>query len=168
MVVVRPVLYDAVHVVVDFGAGVAQRGVVEYAYAVGEDLVDGHVWVVECVHDAGNDVLEDLDGDEAGMRKYAFETAGISDEQFPLFASAITGRDYTVLTKKQGVVQARTSEEKKVIGDALGEGLLEDLIQLLGKVPRVILLILKTNDLSLSPPFLFTFTLYTLHSLVRG
>ena len=96
-----------------------------------------------------------LDGDEAGMRKYAFETAGIGEEHFPLFASAITGRDYTVLTKKEGgkggVVQGRTSEEKKVIGDALGEGLLENLIQLLGQVPRVILLILKTNDLSKSP-----------------
>lgn len=96
-----------------------------------------------------------LDGDEAGMRRYAFETAGIGEEHFPLFASAITGRDYTVLTKKEGgkggVVQGRTSEEKKVIGDALGDGLLENLIQLLGQVPRVILLILKTNDLSKSP-----------------
>lgn len=43
---------------------------------------------------------------------------------------------------------SRTSEEKKVIGDALGEGLIENLIELLGQVPRVILLILKTNDLS--------------------
>ncbi|KAJ4333853.1 hypothetical protein N0V87_007329 [Didymella glomerata] len=95
-----------------------------------------------------------LDGDEAGMRRYAFETAGIGEEHFPLFASAITGRDYTVLTKKEGgkggVVQGRTSEEKKVIGDALGDGLLENLIQLLGQVPRVILLILKTNDLTRS------------------
>lgn len=91
-----------------------------------------------------------LDADEAGMRKYAFETAGISDDHFPLFASAITGRDYTVLTQKDtgGVASNRTSEEKKVIGDALGDGLLENLIQLLGQVPRVILLILKTNDLS--------------------
>jgi hypothetical protein len=46
------------------------------------------------------------------------------------------------------VVTARTEGEKKVIGDALGDGLLESLIQLLGSVPRVILLILKTNDLS--------------------
>lgn len=92
-----------------------------------------------------------LDGDEEGMRKYAYETAGIKEEHFPLFASAITGRDYTVLTQKNGnggVASSRTNEEKKVIGDALGEGLLENLIQLLGQVPRVILLILKTNDLS--------------------
>lgn len=90
-----------------------------------------------------------LDRDEPAMRKYAYETAGIGDEHFPLFASAITGRDYTVLTQQSaGVATARTSEEKKVIGDALSDGLIENLIQLLGKVPRVILLILKTNDLS--------------------
>ena len=98
-----------------------------------------------------------LDADEPKMRKYAYETAGISDEHFPLFASAITGRDYTVLTKKDaGVASSRTNEEKKVIGDALGDGLLENLIQLLGQVPRVILLILKTNDLSKSPPFVLS------------
>ncbi|KAH7564591.1 hypothetical protein BM1_01638 [Bipolaris maydis] len=95
-----------------------------------------------------------LDADEAGMRKYAYEVAGIKDEHFPLFASAITGRDYTVLAKKEngggGVMTSRTSEEKKVIGDALGEGLIENLIELLGQVPRVILLILKTNDLTRS------------------
>jgi hypothetical protein len=100
-----------------------------------------------------------LDADEAGMRQYAYEVAGIGEEHFPLFASAITGRDYTVLAKKEGgaggVTTSRTSEEKKVIGDALGEGMLESLIQLLGSVPRVILLILKTNDLSKShlPPY---------------
>jgi predicted unusual protein kinase regulating ubiquinone biosynthesis (AarF/ABC1/UbiB family) len=93
-----------------------------------------------------------LDADENGMRRYAYEVAGIGEEHFPLFASAITGRDYTVLAKKGGkgggVASNRTNEEKKVIGDALGEGMLESLIQLLGQVPRVILLILKTNDLS--------------------
>ncbi|KAI4937177.1 uncharacterized protein J4E92_001906 [Alternaria infectoria] len=95
-----------------------------------------------------------LDADEAGMRKYAYEVAGIKEEHFPLFASAITGRDYTVLAKKEsgtgGVMTSRTSEEKKVIGDALGDGLIESLIELLGQVPRVILLILKTNDLTRS------------------
>ncbi|KAJ4365311.1 hypothetical protein N0V83_008931 [Neocucurbitaria cava] len=97
-----------------------------------------------------------LDADEGGMRKYAYEVAGIGEEHFPLFASAITGRDYTVLARKDastgggGVMSSRTNDEKKVIGDALGEGLLESLIQLLGQVPRVILLILKTNDLTRS------------------
>ncbi|KAI9054185.1 hypothetical protein LZ554_001356 [Drepanopeziza brunnea f. sp. 'monogermtubi'] len=89
-----------------------------------------------------------IDADETRMRKYAKEVAGITDEQFPLFASAITGRDYRVLTKD--VSMARTAEEKKSINDALGEGMLQQLVQMLGQVPRIILLILKTNDLTRS------------------
>jgi aarF domain-containing kinase len=94
-----------------------------------------------------------LDADEARMRKYAFEVAGITDEQFPLFASAITGRDYRVLTRKgaAGVAStARDVNEKHAINNAFGEGLLQQLVQLLGTVPRIILLILKTNDLTRS------------------
>ena len=89
-----------------------------------------------------------IDADENRMRKYAKEVAGIDDEQFPLFASAITGRDYRVIT--QSVAMARSEEEKKNINDALGEGMLQQLVQLLGQVPRIILLILKTNDLTRS------------------
>jgi aarF domain-containing kinase len=89
-----------------------------------------------------------IDADEERMRKYAKEVAGVNDEQFPLFASAITGRDYSVL--KKNVAQARSSEEKKNINTALGEGMLQQLVQLLGQVPRIILLILKTNDLTRS------------------
>jgi len=87
-----------------------------------------------------------LNTDEEGMRKYAYETAGIEEEHFPLFASAITGRDYTAV--KRGVSTIRTTEEKENISSALGEGLLADLVKLLSKMPRVMLLILKTNDLS--------------------
>jgi len=89
-----------------------------------------------------------IDADEPRMRKYAKEVAGINDEQFPLFASAVTGRDYKVLTNS--VTLARSAEEKKHINDALGEGMLQQLVQLLGQVPRIILLILKTNDLTRS------------------
>ncbi|KAJ4292386.1 hypothetical protein N0V90_009048 [Kalmusia sp. IMI 367209] len=91
-----------------------------------------------------------LDADEPRMRKYAMEVAGIGDEHFPLFASAITGRDYSVIVNSQGVSSKRSKQEKEVIGEALGDGMLESLIQLLGQVPRVILLILKTNDLTRS------------------
>ena len=92
-----------------------------------------------------------INADERGMRKYAREVAGISDEQFPLFASAITGRDYQAVTKS--VVSMRSDEEKEVISGAMGEGMLQQLVQLLGQVPRIILLILKTNDLSESSPW---------------
>ncbi|KAJ6063948.1 hypothetical protein N7499_012628 [Penicillium canescens] len=90
-----------------------------------------------------------IDADVPRMREYAQKVAGVTDDQFPLFASAITGRDYSVLTKKS-VVSSRTAEEKKEISGALGEGMLQQLVILLGQVPRIILLILKTNDLTRS------------------
>lgn len=90
-----------------------------------------------------------IDADVPRMREYAQKVAGVTDDQFPLFASAITGRDYSVLTRKS-VVSSRTAEEKKEISGALGEGMLQQLVILLGQVPRIILLILKTNDLTRS------------------
>ncbi|EPS31177.1 hypothetical protein PDE_06132 [Penicillium oxalicum 114-2] len=90
-----------------------------------------------------------LDADVPRMREYAYKVAGVTDEHFPLFASAITGRDFTVLTQKN-VASTRTDDEKKEITGALGEGMLQQLVVLLGQVPRIILLILKTNDLTRS------------------
>ncbi|KAL2430429.1 ABC1 family protein MCP2 [Exophiala dermatitidis] len=91
-----------------------------------------------------------INADEAQMRKYAYELAGINDEQFPLFASAITGRDYRVLTSKKVATSMRDAHEKEAINEVFGEDLLQQLVQLLGHVPRIILLILKTNDLTRS------------------
>lgn len=88
-----------------------------------------------------------IEADEKRMREFSYKVAGVTDEQFPLFASAITGRDYTVLTKKD-IVSSRDAAEKAHITGALGDGMLQQLVELLGKVPRIILLILKTNDLS--------------------
>ena len=62
-------------------------------------------------------------GNEKDMRKYSHEVAGINDDQFPLFASAITGRDY--MTAKSSVVSERSDHEKEIISEAMGEGLLE-------------------------------------------
>ncbi|KNG87218.1 putative ubiquinone biosynthesis protein, partial [Aspergillus nomiae NRRL 13137] len=90
-----------------------------------------------------------IEADEAHMREYSRKVAGITDEQFPLFASAITGRDYTKLTKKN-IATTRTTAEKESMSGALGEGMLQQLVELLGQVPRIILLILKTNDLTRS------------------
>ncbi|KAL8908638.1 MAG: hypothetical protein Q9207_000726 [Kuettlingeria erythrocarpa] len=89
-----------------------------------------------------------IDADEKSMRKYAHRVAGITDEQFPLFASAITGRDFGALTKS--VVSTRSDKEKEIISGAMGDGMLQQLVQLLGQIPRIILLILKTNDLTRS------------------
>lgn len=68
-----------------------------------------------------------IDANEKEMRKYAKEVAGIDDDQFPLFASAITGRDYTSVTRS--VVSQRSSEEKEVISEAMGDGLLQQVSQ---------------------------------------
>ncbi|KAL8941603.1 MAG: hypothetical protein Q9211_001752 [Gyalolechia sp. 1 TL-2023] len=89
-----------------------------------------------------------INADEESMREYAQRVAGITNEQFPLFASAITGRDFGAVTTS--VVSTRSEKEKQVIFGAMGEGMLQQLVQLLGQVPRIILLILKTNDLTRS------------------
>ena len=96
-----------------------------------------------------------IEGDEQRMRVYARKVAGITDDQFPLFASAITGRDYKVLVRKDAAVThtARTAEEKESMSGALSDGMLQQLVGLLGQVPRIILLILKTNDLSKFSPY---------------
>ncbi|KAJ9607720.1 hypothetical protein H2200_007798 [Cladophialophora chaetospira] len=91
-----------------------------------------------------------IDADEAKMRKYAYEVAGIGEKEFPLFASAITGRDYRVLVRKQLTTSLRDVHEKEGINEVFGEDLLQQLVHLLGNVPRIILLILKTNDLTRS------------------
>ncbi|GIZ44516.1 hypothetical protein CKM354_000771200 [Cercospora kikuchii] len=90
-----------------------------------------------------------LDTDIPRMRKYAYEIAGIGDEDFPIFASAVTGRDYGVV--ERGVAaQHRNDEEKRSLSEQMGQDLVEKIVGLLGRVPRVILLILKTNDLTRS------------------
>lgn len=91
-----------------------------------------------------------IDGDMDRMKKYAHEVAGIEDKDFPLFASAITGRDYSVVSSEGSILKTRTSDEEKTMSGALQEGLIVDLVQLLSRVPRIILLILKTNDLTRS------------------
>ncbi|OOF97770.1 hypothetical protein ASPCADRAFT_205027 [Aspergillus carbonarius ITEM 5010] len=90
-----------------------------------------------------------IESDLPRMREYARKVAGITDEQFPLFASAITGRDYMVL-KNKDIVSARTSAERDSMSGSLADSLLQQLVELLGQVPRIILLILKTNDLTRS------------------
>jgi aarF domain-containing kinase len=89
-----------------------------------------------------------LDTDIPRMRKYAKLTANIGDEDFPIFASAITGRDYNIVTSS--LVQERNADEKRSMTAAIGDDLVEKLVGLLSRVPRVILLILKTNDLTRS------------------
>ncbi|KAL2258211.1 hypothetical protein VTK26DRAFT_8571 [Humicola hyalothermophila] len=89
-----------------------------------------------------------IDGDMERMKKYVGEVAGVGEDKFPLFASAITGRDFSVVSSS--ILKPRDPGEQKTMSGALQEGLLVDLVQMLGQVPRIILLILKTNDLTRS------------------
>ncbi|KAK3377923.1 ABC1 family-domain-containing protein [Podospora didyma] len=89
-----------------------------------------------------------IDGDIPRMKKYVQEVAGIGEDKFPLFASAITGRDFTIVSSS--ITKPKKADEQKTMSTALQEGLIVDLVQMLGQVPRVILLILKTNDLTRS------------------
>jgi aarF domain-containing kinase len=91
-----------------------------------------------------------IDGDMDRMKKYSREVAGIEDKDFPLFASAITGRDFSIVSQEGSILKTRTTDEKKTMSGALQEGMIVDLVQLLSRVPRIILLILKTNDLTRS------------------
>ncbi|KAM4066164.1 ABC1 family protein [Hirsutella rhossiliensis] len=91
-----------------------------------------------------------IDGDLERMKTYSREVAGISDQDFPLFASAITGRDFGIVSREGSILQTRTADEQQTISGALQEGLIVDLVQMLSRVPRIMLLILKTNDLTRS------------------
>lgn len=91
-----------------------------------------------------------IDGDMDRMKKYAHEVAGISDADFPLFASAITGRDYSIVSSSGSILKTRTPSEEQTMSGALQEGMIVDLVQMLSRVPPIILLILKTNDLTRS------------------
>ncbi|OLL24700.1 ABC1 family protein MCP2 [Neolecta irregularis DAH-3] len=90
--------------------------------------------------------LSIINSDLDGMRKYSKEVAGISDSRWPLFASAITGRDFSVLM--HGISTPRNEEEYKRINTAVGQGLVLQLIDLLSQIPPILLLLLKTNDLT--------------------
>lgn len=88
-----------------------------------------------------------LDKDEPMMRKYAAEFAGITDDQFPLFAAAITGRDFDHAIND--VVSKRTPDEIERMAQSVAhDGLLSQIMVLLHSMPRIVLLILKTNDLT--------------------
>ncbi len=89
-----------------------------------------------------------LDGDMERMKKYVGEVAGVGEDKFPLFASAITGRDFSVVSSS--ITKPKDASEQQTMSGALQDGLLADLVQMLGQVPRIILLILKTNDLTRS------------------
>ena len=104
-----------------------------------------------------------LDGDAPRVRAAARELAGwgregpgeevLSDADARLLTSAVTGRDWSEVEAGRADVRGpRGPIERKQLGAILTEdGVLGRLCGLLGRVPRVVLLVLKTNDLSTAP-----------------
>ncbi|MBW0467075.1 hypothetical protein O181_006790 [Austropuccinia psidii MF-1] len=101
----------------------------------------------------------------AQRRKYAKLVGNISDENYDIFETAITGR---VGMKGQGslmAMQAQTREEQKLIQNVVmaQEGILVEILKILRNVPRRLLMILKVNDLTRS----LDQALNTTHSPIR-
>lgn len=107
-----------------------------------------------------------LDRDQASMRKWSYELAGITDEEFPLFAAAITGRSVEKALNYD-INSVRDNEEIQIMRDRMlndaprphdivktEDGPIEEnklfkqLMQILAHIPRIVLLLLKTNDLT--------------------
>lgn len=91
-----------------------------------------------------------IDNDIPKMREYAYKFAGIEGEQkFRIFMSAITGRapdnamNYDITTRRSEReikdIQFQINSDSRII---------EDLMDILSSMPRMVLLILKTNDLT--------------------
>lgn len=89
-----------------------------------------------------------IDQDQAKMQVYAEKFANINEQQFPLFAAAITGRDITHALNFD-INSVRSEKEVETMKEKISnEKILIDLMSILANVPRVVLLILKTNDLT--------------------
>ncbi|AAS53490.2 AFR119Cp [Eremothecium gossypii ATCC 10895] len=89
-----------------------------------------------------------LDKDTEKMKLYAKKFANVKEEQFPIFAAAITGRSIdTALNYDISTVRSQ-DEIDRMKNALLSGGLLVDIMALLSTIPRIVLLILKTNDLT--------------------
>ncbi|KAM0752712.1 ABC1-domain-containing protein [Meredithblackwellia eburnea MCA 4105] len=91
---------------------------------------------------------------EADRRKYAYLAGNIDDSLYPIFEAAITGRAALDASKagKGSIMDLgmQTKEEAHKIRTAVvaQEGLMESLFDLLRRVPRRMLMVLKVNDLT--------------------
>lgn len=91
-----------------------------------------------------------LDKNIPDMKLYAEKIGGIKgDQKFRIFLAAITGRDPN-LALEYDIKKPRDKSEAKNIQKQLHNtnGALEDLMYILSTMPRMVLLILKTNDLT--------------------
>lgn len=88
-----------------------------------------------------------IDKQSDKMKVYGKKFAKIDDKQFPIFAAAITGRDFDHALTGDLEVERSQAEIDKMKEAMMSEGMMLNLMSLLATVPRIVLLILKTNDL---------------------
>ena len=88
------------------------------------------------------------------MKYYSELVANVPPEKFGLFASAITGRDYGRVVRgamgEGGKVSMPRSVEdvSKIKRGNVGGDIMLRLVDLMSNMPRIMLLLLKTNDLT--------------------
>ena len=95
--------------------------------------------------------LSIIQNDIPAMKYYSQLVANVPPENFSLFASAITGRDYGTVVRGQmaGLKVPRSVEEvKRIKRMHMRGGLMLKIVDLLSNMPRIMLLLLKTNDLT--------------------
>lgn len=88
-----------------------------------------------------------IDKQQDQMKIYGKKFAKIDDKQFPIFAAAITGRDFDHALSGNLEVERSQAEIDKMKQAMMSDGMVLNLMSLLATVPRIVLLILKTNDL---------------------
>lgn len=91
-----------------------------------------------------------LDNNVADMKYYFTKVTGIKEERkFRIFMSAITGRDVDTALNYD-IKRARSKAEEIKIQSQFESNpqILEDLMELLHIMPKVVMMILKTNDLT--------------------
>lgn len=91
-----------------------------------------------------------LENNEEDVRHYCRKVTGIYDDRkFKIFMSAITGRDAETALNYD-IKKPRTKDEVLKIHSQFENdaSILEDLMEMLLQMPRIILMILKTNDLT--------------------
>ena len=82
-------------------------------------------------------------GNEEDIKKYSLRVGGTSAHR--LFASVMTGRSWDTVDTQDLSTERSNSELQKMTSGALE--LLVDIAGLLANMPRIVLLLLKTNDL---------------------
>ena len=96
--------------------------------------------------------LSIIKNDIPAMRYYSKVVANVPPEKFALFASAITGRDYGGVA--QGIVVPKSVEDvHRIKRGSVGGDIMLELVDLLSNMPRIMLLLLKTNDLTRYPQY---------------